>query len=186
MGTYAPRVDEQVLTLRVPRAVWITGLVIAGVCFLLGIALMEPWFAAGVLVGLLIASFPLLTRLDAVKLEGPLLSVRRGFRWSGPVNLRSLVALAHQPAAYRRPAVWLLIQREAGPKLRLTRRASLEADLREALTDQDDLQVLQVAAGSPSTEVPGLAEHLHRHVLASGALVEPRAREALDRRRSSR
>jgi hypothetical protein len=126
----------------------------------------------------------LLARLDAIRLDGPSLSVRRGIRWVGPVDLRTLVALAYRPGSVRSPPVWLLIQRDAGSRLRWYWRMNLEADLRSRLDGQRDLRVVEVAAGAGLSKLPGLADELAGYVLASDALVEQRARATLDRLRS--
>lgn len=185
VGPYARAVAERVLVLQMSRTmsrrIWIGGLVFAAACVLLSVAVWKAEPLVGVPIGLLLASFPLLVHLDAVELDGDLLSVRRGIRWVGPVDLRNVVGLGYRPMAYRRPAVWLLIQREAGPRLRWHRLIGIEREVRQHLAEQCGLQVIEVAAGSSISEVPGLAEHLAERVLGSGAVVEERARAALAR-----
>jgi hypothetical protein len=178
--TGAPRL----VVLQVRRAVWITGLALAAACALLALVLWHPGPLWGVPPGLLLASFPLLAHLDAIRLDGPRLSVRRGFRWVGPVDLDHLVALGYRPPTHRRPPVWLLIQRQAGARRRWYWRWNVEPDLRARLDRLDGLRVVEVAAGGRLSEAPGLADHLADHVLTSDALVEARARAALARLRS--
>lgn len=167
--------------LQIPRRVWVGGLGLSGACVVLSVVLWNPVPLVGVFFGLFIASFPLLARLDAVKLDGTRMSVRKAIRWVGPVDLTRLVGFAYRPQSHRRPAVWLLIQREAGPRLRWYWRAGLEHHLRDMLADQRDLRLVEVAAGGSLSEFPGLAEHLAHYVLPSGALVEERAEQALRR-----
>lgn len=180
-GIYARRVESEVETTRVPRSWWVAGLMFACVCVASGFLLGERLLLIASMAGFLLASFPLIARLDAVKADGPLLSVRRGVRWTGPVDLRNLVALDYVPMAPRRPAVWLLIQWDTGPQLRLPTKLGMEADLRRALADHDDLRVVQVAAGQPFSQIPGLAELLRHYASSSNVLVGERARAALER-----
>lgn len=169
----------------VPRTMWIGGLVIAAASVAASVVIRNPALLWGVPIGLLLAAFPLLARLDAVELDGERLRVRRGIRWVGPVDLRNLVAFGYRPPTPRSPPVWLLIQREAGTRLRWYWRLNVERDVRTRLSAHRDLRVVEVAAGRPRSEPSALADHLARYVLASDALVEERARIAIDQRRSA-
>ena len=79
-----------------PRALWIGGLVLIAASMVISLVLWPPAGLFG-LVGLLFAASPLIARLDAVKLDGPYLRVRKAIRWVGPVDLRTLVALSYHP-----------------------------------------------------------------------------------------
>jgi len=108
----------QVLRAGVPRALWVSGFVLAAgggaLCLVLG--RLEPLVL--VAIGLTLAAFPLFARADAVEIDGPHVRVRRLIWWRGPVDLRQLVALVYRPMTPRSPAAWMLIQRQAGPPLR--------------------------------------------------------------------
>ncbi len=169
----------QVLVLRSPRWIWQAGLAVSAVSLAVAIALDHPAPLVGMFGGLLVASFPLIARLDAVKLDGPQLSVRKAVRWVGPIDLRRLVALLYVPQAYRRPAQWLLIQREAGPRFRARHWIGVDTELRERLADQRDLRIVTVAAGSKLAVFPGLAAHLAEHATGPATLVADQAARAL-------
>lgn len=168
------------MVLEVSRKVWMGGLAFAAACAVLGLVLWRPEPLFLVPFGLMVASFPLLAHLDAIKLDGDRLSVRRGFRWVGPVDLTDLVVLGYRPMAYRRPATWMLIQRDAGPKLRWPRTLDLDSETRQRLVGQDGLRLLEVAAGSAFSEVPGLSAHIARCAVGSGAVIDSRALGAID------
>lgn len=166
----------RVETLRIPRPVWVTGLVIAGVSVVACLVIWHPGPLFGVAAGLMLASAPLVTRLDAVEIDGPRLRVRKLFRWVGPVDLRELDTLYYLPRTHRRPAAWLLIQSEVGPRLRWYWRINIEPGVRAQLAGRRELRVVEVAAGSRRTQIPGLADLLDDHVLSSDASVDQRTR----------
>jgi hypothetical protein len=157
------------------------GAVFAAAGVLLSLALWRPEPLLIVPIGLLFVAAPLLAHLDAVELDGRWLRVRRGIRWVGPVDLDELVAFGFRPPTPRRPPVWLLIQRDAGSRFRWYWRWNVEPAVRDRLAGDRSLRVLEVAAGGACSTVPGLADHLARHVLRSDALVEARARAAFAR-----
>lgn len=171
----------RVVTAQIPRPLWVGGLVVAAAAALVALALGSAWPLIVVPFGLLVATFPLIVRVDAVELDGPHLRVRRFVRWVGPVDLRQLVALVYRPRTQRAGAAWLLVQRQTGRRLRAHWRFVIGRETYERLRRQHDLRVVEVGAGSRLAPIPGLADRLAQYVLPTGAIVDERARAALAR-----
>ena len=156
----------------------------AAVCAMLSLVLSSPLLLFGTAMGLLLAAFPLLTRLDELKLSGPMLTVRKGLHWVGPIDLRELVAIGYRRRTHRAPAAWLLVQRDAGPRFRWHRTWNFTRETRAALAGADDLRVVEVAAGSRIAEMPLVAERLAEYASRSDTVIDPPARKALPRART--
>jgi hypothetical protein len=107
--------------------------------------------------------------------DGPYVARRRGRRWQGPIDLRTLDALGFTPpGTVRMPVLWMLGQREAGDRPNVYAKSAFDAEQQAALTGLRFMP-LYAARGflSPGFERL-LAHHMDRTRVIVGPIAEQR------------
>jgi hypothetical protein len=110
--------------------------------------------------------------------DGPYVARRRGRRWQGPIDLRTLDALGFTPpGTVRMPVLWMLGQREAGDKPNVYAESAFEKEHRSEIAEIAGLRFvpLYAARGFLSPGFEGLlARHVDRAKVIVGHVAEER------------
>lgn len=107
-------------------------------------------------------------------LDGPYVARRRGRRWQGPIDLRTLDALGFTPpGTVRMPLLWMLGQRQAGDRPNVYAKSAFGTEQQAAITGLRFVP-LYAARGFLS---PGFEQLLARHVDRTRVIVGPFAEE---------
>jgi hypothetical protein len=160
LRAYAPRWIWWMLVPFVALAVW----AIAD-----GAYAVAPGFLVIPLIG--IAAVHLVLGNTKCAIDGPYVARRRGRRWQGPIDLRSLDALGFTPpGTVRMPLLWMLGQRTAGDPPNVYSASAFDQDQRAALAALDGLRFVPLYAARGFMS-PGFERLLARHVDRSTVIV---------------
>jgi hypothetical protein len=120
--------------------------------------------------------------------DGPYIARRRGRRWQGPVDLRTLDALGHTlPGTVRMPLLWVLGQREAGEQPDVYAKNAFDEKQRRAMAEIAGLRFVPLYAARGFMS-PGFERLVARHLNPTNVIVGELAADRIwpgrnDRRR---
>lgn len=130
----------------------------------------------GIVLGLAMAAATWVGGRTAYAFDGDFLWVRRVRRYAGPIDLRTLGAVASIPS---RNGLWLfLIQPDAGRSLGHGPIADLSGEESARLRSNPAMRQVPVA-GNPMYFYPGMLRHVADYVRDSDIELSPRARAAI-------
>lgn len=109
--------------------------------------------------------------------DGPSVARRRGWRWQGPIDLRTLDALGYTPpGTVRMPVLWMLGQREAGDRPNVYAKSAFSKEQQAGLAGIAGLRFVPLYAGRGFLS-PGFERLVARHVDRATVVVGPIAEE---------
>ena len=109
--------------------------------------------------------------------DGPRIARRRGRRWQGPIDLRTLDALGYTPpGTVRMPVLWVLGQRQAGDRPDVYAKSAFDAEQRAAIAAIEGLRFVPLYAARGFLS-PGFERLLARYVDRANVIVGPIAEE---------
>jgi hypothetical protein len=125
----------------------------------------------------MIGSIHLILGNTRCAIDGPQVARRRGWRWQGPIDLRTLDALGRTPQGTpRMPVLWELGQREAGDKPNVYARSAFSKEQLATLKQLDGLRFVPLFAKGGFLS-PGFERLLAQHVDPSKVIVGHLAKE---------
>lgn len=171
--------DAVVLRAYAPRWIWwllVPFVAVAAVAVADGVYVLALGFVLLPLLG--IGAVDLMLGNTRCAFDGPAVARRRGRRWQGPIDLRTLDALGFTPpGTVRMPVLWVLGQREAGDKPDVYAKSAFDKEQRAAIAAFDGLRFVPLYAArgflSPGFERL-LARHVDRAEVIVGAIAEQR------------
>lgn len=176
-GLAAPAALPNAVVLRAysPRWIWwllVPFAALAAAAIADGAYALAPGFVIIPLAG--IGAVHLVLGNTRCAFDGPFVARKRGRRWQGPIDLRTLDALGFTPpGTVRMPVLWMLGQREAGDQPNVYAKSAFHKEQRPEIADLRFIP-LYAARGFLS---PGFEHLLARHVDRASVIVGPIAEE---------
>jgi hypothetical protein len=170
--------DATVLRAYSPRWIWwllVPFVALAAAAMADGAYALGPVFVVIALVG--IGAVHLVLGNTRCAFDGAYVARRRGRRWQGPIDLRSLDVLGFTPpGTVRMPVLWMLGQREAGDRPNVYAKSAFDKEQRAQIAEIDGLRFVPLYAARGFLS-PGFERLLARHVDPASTIVGPIARE---------
>jgi hypothetical protein len=173
-GLAAPAVLPKAVVLRAysPRWIWwllVPFVALAAAAMADGAYALAPGFVIIPMVG--IGAVHLVLGNTRCAFDGPYVARRRGRRWQGPIDLRTLDALGFTPpGTVRMPVLWMLGQREAGDKPNVYAKSAFDKEQRAEIATIAGLCFVPLYAARGFLS-PGFERLLARHVDRSKVIV---------------
>jgi hypothetical protein len=181
-GLTPPAVLPGAVVLRAypPRWIWwllVPFAVLAVVAIVDGAYAVAPGLLVIPLIG--IGAVHLVLGNTRCAFDGPRVARRRGRRWQGPIDLRTLDALGHTPpGTVRMPILWVLGQREAGDRPDVYVKSAFTAEQRAAIARIEGVRFVPLYAARGFLS-PGFERLVARHIDPAHVIIGPVAEERL-------